>query len=402
MNRMKGIAHFGMMLGIFWTAQLSVAQAADDVVFGFAVAQTGGFAAYDDNGTKMAQLFMEQVNAKGGLLGKKIRAVFADTKSDRTEGAKAGQQVISEGAKLVFVTCDYDYGAPAALQAQRAGAISVFLCAEDPKAGIVGVGKDSFSASGAAQIQGAVMATWSYKDRGFHKGYVLMDDAFEYPKSVCAGFDWAFPKLGGEIVGRDSFKTMDASIASQVTRLANAIRDKQVEVVMFCADTRAGPSAIKQIREAGITLPIVNASAMDGEYWLPAVPNLGNFYVPVQAAVVGDPRPDVNALTKAYSDKFGGLPATQYAYPIYAFLQLWEKAVTQAGTTDAAPVVAKLEQFKNEPTILGPRSFSATLHMQDHFSMMIEELTDGKWKVVGEVPSLEPIPTNVLYRKKVE
>src|SRR6202043_2518406 len=76
----------------------------------------------------------------GGVLGKKLRAVFADTKSDRAEGAKAGQEVVSQGADLVVGTCDYDFGAPALLQAQKAGKISVFLCAEDAKAGVAGVG----------------------------------------------------------------------------------------------------------------------------------------------------------------------------------------------------------------------------------------------------------------------
>src|ERR1700722_2895875 len=106
----------------------SAAQAADDIVIGFAVAQSGPVAGYDDNGTKTAQIFIDDVNAKGGILGKKLRAVFADPKSDRAEGAKAGQEVVSQGADLVVGTCDYDFGAPALLQAQKAGKISVFLC----------------------------------------------------------------------------------------------------------------------------------------------------------------------------------------------------------------------------------------------------------------------------------
>src|ERR1700751_3766843 len=113
-------------------------KAANDIVVGFGVAQSGPVAGYDDNGTKMAQVFIDDINAKGGVLGRKLRAVFADTKSDRAEGAKAGQEVINQGADLVVRTCDYDFGAPALLQAQKAGKISVFLCAEDAKAGIAG------------------------------------------------------------------------------------------------------------------------------------------------------------------------------------------------------------------------------------------------------------------------
>src|SRR5262249_10431047 len=141
---MRATIFLGAILGV-WAASAalctwSAAQAADDIVIGFAVAQSGPVAGYDDNGTKTAQVFIDDINAKGGVLGKKLRAVFDDTKSDRAEGAKAGQEVVNQGADLVVGTCDYDFGAPALLQAQKAGKISVFLCAEDAKAGIAGVG----------------------------------------------------------------------------------------------------------------------------------------------------------------------------------------------------------------------------------------------------------------------
>ena len=60
--------------------------AADDIVFGFSVAMSGPLAAYDDNSTKMAQVFIDDVNAKGGLLGRKIKAVFADTMKKPDQG----------------------------------------------------------------------------------------------------------------------------------------------------------------------------------------------------------------------------------------------------------------------------------------------------------------------------
>ena len=46
-----------------------------------------------------------------------IEVVTADTKTDRAEGAKAGLEVIDKGADLVIVSCDYDFGSPAALGA---------------------------------------------------------------------------------------------------------------------------------------------------------------------------------------------------------------------------------------------------------------------------------------------
>ncbi len=139
---------------------------------------------------------------------------------------------------------------------------------------------------------------------------------------------------------------------------------------------------------------------MDGSYWLAAVPGLADFYIAVQAAVATDPRPEVQELTKAFKAKYGTVPASQYAYPIYAFLQLWAKAVTLAGTTDPKAVAAKLETMKEEPTVLGPRSFTAKLHIQDEMPLMIAEVSDGADKVIDNWHLSGPVPNDVLYRLK--
>ena len=92
--------------------------------------------AYSGPSTNAAMLAIEDINAKGGLLGKLV-AVKADAKTDRAEGA-AGLEVLAKGAKLMAVDCDYDFGAPAALQAKNANVIAIFLCAESVLAGIQG------------------------------------------------------------------------------------------------------------------------------------------------------------------------------------------------------------------------------------------------------------------------
>jgi branched-chain amino acid transport system substrate-binding protein len=92
--------------------------AADEIVVGFATAASGFMQAYDKPAQDAAMIRIDEINKAGGLLGKKIKPVFADTKTDQAEGAKAGLAVLDQGAELVIVSCDYDYGAPAALQAQ--------------------------------------------------------------------------------------------------------------------------------------------------------------------------------------------------------------------------------------------------------------------------------------------
>ena len=55
------------------------------------------------------EVAIEEINAKGGLLGRQLKIIYADTKSDIAYGATAAQDVIDKGAQMVVVTCDYDY-----------------------------------------------------------------------------------------------------------------------------------------------------------------------------------------------------------------------------------------------------------------------------------------------------
>ena len=115
---------------------------------------------------------------------------------------------------------------------------------------------------------------------------------------------------------------------------------------------------------------------------------------------VDDPRSEVAALIERYRQKFKDGPATEFAFPIYNFLQLWAQAVEKAGTVDAAKVVAVLNSFRDEPSILGPRSFSPQLHIQDRSPFLIVSISNHTGKVIDSWRVSEPIPNEVLYRLK--
>jgi len=373
---------------------------ADDerIVVGFATAETGFMQAYDKPAQDAAMIRIAEINEAGGLLGKQIEVVNADTKTDRAEGAKAGLSVIDAGADMVVVSCDYDFGAPAALTAESSGLISFFLCAESIKAGIQGVGPNSFSASVLAPVQGATMAQWAYENKEARTFYRLLDTWTEYNKGICDGFDYMMPQLAdATLVGEDTFLNEDASIAAQITRIKSL--PEEPDAIMLCTMMPGAVSAIKQIRAAGINSMILNGSGVDGSYWLSAVPDLSNFFVPVQGSVYGDdPNPDVNAFNAKFTEVTGGAPSTQYTYPGYVMIDVWAKAVERAGTTETAAVVAELEKMTNEPTLFGPRTFTPELHHQNQARYLIVETNAGKPAVVDEWTISTPIPMEALLK----
>jgi len=382
------------------TTCLTAPAFADDerIVVGFATAETGFMQAYDKPAQDAAMIRIGEINAAGGLLGKQIEVENADTKTDRAEGAKAGLTVIDGGADMVVVSCDYDFGSPAALAAEGAGLPSFFLCAESVKAGIQGVGPNSFSASVLAAVQGATMAEWAYNKKEARTFYRLLDTWTEYNKGICDGFDWMLPQLAdAKLVGEDTFLNEDASIAAQITRIKAL--PEEPDAIMLCTMMPGAVSAIKQIRAAGINSMILNGSGVDGSYWLSAVPDLSNFFVPVQGSIYGDdPNPDVTAFNAKYKEVTGGDPSTQYVYPGYVMIDVWAKAVERAGTTETAAVVAELEKMTDEPTLFGPRTFTSELHHQNRARYLIVETNAGKPGVVDEWTISEAIPVADLMK----
>ncbi|MDV7270278.1 ABC transporter substrate-binding protein [Thioclava sp. A2] len=375
---------------------LAVPAMAEDITVGFAIAKSGWMEAYDTPAATAAKIRIDEINAAGGLLGRQVKWVEADTKTDRQQSARAGLQVLDEGADMMVVSCDYDFGSPAALSAEVEGKISFFLCAEDVKAGVQGVGPHAFSGSVLAPVQGATMAEWSHAKRDARSAYVLLDTTIEYNKGICSGFDWMFPQLdGAEIVGRDTFKNDDATIASQITRIKSL--PQEPDVIMLCSYIPGAASAVRQIRAAGINSLILNGSAVDGSYWLDATPGLSRFVVPVQGSIYGDdPRPEVEAFNQSYAAATGARPASSYAYPGYVLMDLWAKAVERAGTLDGDAVTAELEKMRDEPTAFGPRSFTPELHHQNSAHMQIVEITDAMPGVVDEWTISTPVPLDVL------
>ncbi len=378
-----GAAALGVALTFGTLVAPTAGSAADDpIVIGFAIAKSGYMAAYDLPATNGAIIKIEEINAKGGLLGRQVEYKIGDMKTDAALSAKVGAELVDEGVDLLVTDSDYDLGAPAALAALKKGIVAFATGAADPKMGVQGVGWQTFTGNGAAQLEGIDMAEWAYHEKGLRRASVLEDKLLEYNKSGCAGFRAAWTGLAGKngIVSDDSFMNSDPSIASQISRIKAA--DPQPDVIFMCSLPPGGASAIRQMRAAGIDLPILGTVGMTGDFWLDAVPNLSNFYNPTPMSIFGDdPNERIRDFGDRYAKRFGDRTPSAYAVFGYLVVEAWSTAVERAGTTDAKAVVAELEKFKDEGLIL-PTTYSSELHIQTQRPLLIMEVQNGKHRAI--------------------
>jgi branched-chain amino acid transport system substrate-binding protein len=364
-------------------AAAAPAQAADPIVVGAAVARSGWMVQYDEGPMNAAQLAIEEINAKGGVLGRPLTMVVSDSKTDPAGSARAASEVLAQGAQLVITSCDFDYGAPAALTANAQKVVAFGTCAADPKFDAFAIGPYAFSMATATPGLGALSAEWAYKKAGWRTAYVLLDTMLDYNKSVCGSFTEVWKGLAGEdsIIGSDTFNGADMSYPAQVSRLKNL--PEQPDFVMFCSAGGGAVAMLRQLRSGGIDTEILASDSMDGDNWLESVPNLSNFQYGAYGSLFGDdPKPEVREFIEKYTAKFGAKPISSQALTGYSVIQAYAQAAERAGSLDSDAVVAELEKFNAEPLLVGPTTFTKDRHINHDRGQLIMKVENGKHKAV--------------------
>jgi branched-chain amino acid transport system substrate-binding protein len=381
----------GTALGL--SIAFAPAQAADPVIIGAAIAQSGGVAPYDEGPAEAMEVAIDEINAKGGLLGRPLKIIYADTKSDIAYGATAAQEVLDQGAQMVVVTCDYDYGSAAASVADGAGLIAFSTCAGDPKFGPSGIGPNAFTMATGAPGQAVAMAEWAYNKMGWRNAYVLMDTTIAFDATWADFFKRRWTELAGAegLVGEDTFGGEDPQIASQITRIKALA--KQPDFIVMASFPPGGVSATRQLRAAGINQPLLGSESWDGDYWLEGVPNLTDYYFVTYGSVFGnDPRPAVADFFKKFQAKWNKAPVTSHAITGYSVIEAWSRAVERAGTFDTDAVRAELQKFKDEPLLAGPTTYTENEHINMQRDLLLMEVKDGKQGNIIEVVRAQQMP----------
>lgn len=380
----RGVAVACAMVSIA-LGQVPFAAAQEPIIIGAAIAQSGVVAPYDEGPAKAMEVAVEEINAQGGLLGRPLKIIYADTKSDIAYGATAAEDVIAQGATMVVVTCDYDFGGAAASVANSKNLITFSTCAGDPKFGPAGIGPNAFTMATGSPGQAVTLAEWAYGTQGWRNAYILLDTTIAFDASFADAFKRRWIELAGEegVVGEDTFGGEDPQIATQITRIKSLATPP--DFIALCSFPPAGPSAVRQLRAAGLMQPLLASESWDGDFWLEAVPELNEFYFVTYASVFGtDPRPAMQGFMKKFEAKHGQRPVTSHAVTGYSVIEAWTRAVTKAGTLDADKVREVLQGFRNEPLLAGPTSFTEEVHINMQRDLVLMEIVDGKQgKVVG-------------------
>jgi branched-chain amino acid transport system substrate-binding protein len=344
---------------------------------------TGGLASVEAPALNGAKLKAAEINAAGGVLGKKIELVIYDTKTDPTVIAATGSQLLNQDkVSVALAFADSDAVLAMAPQFQAAGVALVTPGATSPKLPDQ-VGSDMFLACFGDNVQAAAGAEFVLNTLKGKTVYLLRDNTTEYTTLLAKYFQEAYEHGGGKIVLTDDYKHGDTSFTAQITKL-KALTDKP-DVLYVSAQPDDIGVVVKQIRQAGITQPIVGGDGYD----TPLLLSVGgkaanNVYFSTHAFMAEDSTPGIVKFYQAYKAAYGTPPENAFAALGYDTVGLIVDAIGRAGSNDPAKIRDALAATQGFKGITGTISYSPDSRVPNK-TVSIIGVKDDKLYLAAEV-----------------
>src|SRR6266511_408060 len=365
------------------TAGHRTAQAKAPIIIGWAFDGSGSMAPFDGPALAAAKLRVNQLNAKGGVNGRKLQIRTCDTQGNKADVARAcALRLLGQKANVLFTTCDVDLAAPVVRVAIDRGVLAVASCIGTDQMGpkrFGAKGRLAFSFGNVAQDEGSAMAQYAWS-KGWRTAALATDTVIVYFRNVIQAFEVRFKQLGGRILAKETYQSLcGTNVQNAVSRL-NGVK-AGVYVTSTAGAFGALSTFVSGLRSLGNNTPILNSWAGDGSYWLPTNPKVTNYWFVTFASSFGDdPSKAVNALAKKVKAGTGGFITGPSAIDGVV------TAIKRAnGSTKGIDLSRVMEKFKNVPTISGNVSFSPKLHTVFGRRYRVIRIQNNVPKVVGTV-----------------
>jgi len=358
----------------------AAAPAGDVVKIGFLGALTGDVAMFGKptlDGMKMAA---EEINAAGGVLGKKIEIVEADNRGDKQEGASVTQKFISrDGVTAIVGDPTTGITKVAAPIAQKAGVVLLSAGATGP--GVVEVGDFIFRNTLLDSIAIPACIEYFAKDLGFKKVAIVTSDNNDYSVGLSQTFRDAAAKVPAiKIVADEKVKDGDKDFSAQITN----IKAKKPDVILFSGYYTEGALIMKEARKQGLKSPMFGGDGL----FSPKFIELGGPAVEGSMSALGfsteQATPETAKFIEAYKAKMNAEPGLFDAQG-YDAVMLLVDAMKRANSVDPKVFKDALATTKNFAGVSGTISMQANREpIKSPLSLLA--VKDGKFVLKAKVP----------------
>ncbi len=345
--------------------------AQDEIKVGVYASLTGGQASFGISQGNAIQLGAEEINAAGGVLGKKLKLVVDDDRSMPGESATiVRKQIASDKVCAIlgeFASSRSLEGGPIC---QESKIPMISPGSTNPK--VTEIGDYIFRTCFLDSFQGEVMARFAIS-KGYKKAAILTDEKQDYSKGLAQYFKENFVKAGGEIVKEQSYSSGDKDFRAQLT----SIKSTKPDVIFLPGYYNEVALIGKQARQFGIKVPMMGGDGWEGDSLLKIAGNSldGCFFSTHFSADNQDPA--VQAFIAHYKAKYGSVPDCQAALG-YDTVKLLAQAITKAGSTDPKAIRDAVAAIKDFNGVTGKISLDANRNASK--PAVIQTIGEGKFK----------------------
>ena len=354
------------------------ALAAETIKIGALYNLTGGMSSIDAPALNGAKLQAKLINEKGGVIGAELEIIGIDTKTDQKAAATGAKKALADNVVAGIGYGDTTFVMAAAPLFQQKGVPFVTSGATHPMLP-KWVGDYMFMTPFGDDDQSFAIADYSVNKLGAKNVVVWTDNSMDFTKALSKFYKQRLKELGGNIVLEDFFMMGDKDFSAQIARLKNA--SPKADAVFISAIPNEAGLTVKQIREAGLNLPIVSGDGFDTEL-VTSVPGdkLANDVYFSTHTYREDNRPEVVAFISAYEKEYGRPPENAFAALGFDAVGLIADAIKRAGTTDGKALRTALAGTQGFKAVTGEITYSRPSGVPMK-GVSIISVHDGKYKV---------------------
>ena len=357
------------------------ALAAEPIRIGSVLSVTGPAAFLGDPELKTLQLYVEEINKKGGVLGRPLELVHYDDGSDAAKANSFGKRLI-EDDKVDILIGGTTTGSTMSIVPLVEKAGIPFISLAGAVVVIEPVKKWVFKTPHTDRMA-AEKVFEDMKKRGISK-IALLSETSGFGASGKKETEGAAARFGITLVANETFGPKDTDVGPQLTKIKNT---PEVQAV-FVFGLGQGPAIVtKNYQQLGITLPHYQSHGVASDEYLKIAGSAAEGVrlpspaqlIPEKLAANDPQKAVVTAYEKAYKERYKQEVSTFGGYA-YDALMMAVDAMKRAGGTDKAKVRDAIESTKAFVATSGTFNMSPTDHMGlDLSSFRMLQVKGGDW-----------------------
>ncbi|PTX91785.1 ABC transporter substrate-binding protein [Opitutus sp. ER46] len=364
---MKRLLHLAALLA----GLLPALHAADPIRIGEYASLTGKEAGFGQTSHHGVILAIEEINAAGGILGRKLELVYEDNQTKGGESATAVKKLISRNKVVALIgEVSSSRSLEAAPIAQQFRVPMIAPAATNPE--VTKKGNYIFRACFIDPFQGQVMAKFAQEDLKAKRVAILSSVSNAYSLGLAKVFRETFTAAGGEIVAENSFSEGDKDFRAQLT----AVKATNPDVVFVPAYYTEAALIVRQARDLGLTMPFIGGDGWEDDQLMKTGGSAMNgcYYSTHFSAQNSDPA--VVAFVAKYKARWGGELPGAFSALGYDSVYIIARAIERAGTTAGPKLRDAIAATKDLAGVTGVTTLDAQRNASKAASINV--IKDGR------------------------